>query len=115
MSTISRSFCGLCFGYFRKYRIKGLGHRIYIKRNNFVYKIGYSHTVYKILAFNLLTSPKRFKKQYYLAMRGIDYMNVMNAVLRIQSYRVPNCYCYNGIFIHDIVVEPKEGKKGFFL
>lgn len=95
--------------------MKGLGHRIYIKRNNFVYKIGYSHTVYKVLDLNLVNNQKRFKKEVYFALRGIDNINVTNALLTIQSYRIPNCYCFNGIFIHGISVEAKEGKKGFFL
>jgi ribosomal protein L6P/L9E len=115
ISVIARCFWGTCFGYFLKYRIKGLGHRIYIKQNNFVYKIGYSHTIYKMLDLNLLNYPKRFKKEYYFAIRGIENMNVINALLTIQSYRIPNCYCFNGIFIHGITVEAKEGKKGFFL
>jgi ribosomal protein L6P/L9E len=115
ISTISRRFRGMCFGYYIKYRIKGLGHRIYIRRNNFVYKIGYSHTVYKLLDLNLLTSPKRFKKEYYLAMRGLSITNVTDALNVIQSYRIPNCYCFNGIFIHGVSLDAKEGKKGFFL
>ena len=115
ISAISRCFWGTCFGYFLKYRMKGLGHRIYIKRNNFVYKIGYSHTVYKVLDLNLINNQKRFKKEVYFALRGIDNINVTNALLTIQSYRIPNCYCFNGIFIHGISIEAKEGKKGFFL
>jgi ribosomal protein L6P/L9E len=115
LSTISNCFWGTCFGFFSKYRIKGLGHRIYLKRNNFVYKIGYSHTVYKLLGLNLINSPKRFKKEYYFAIRGLDLVDVRNAVYSIQSYRIPNSYCLNGIFVHGIVMQEKEGKKGFML
>lgn len=103
------------FGFYSKYRIKGLGHRIYIKRNNFLFKIGYSHLVYKVLPLNIVNNPKRFKKEYYFAIRGIDNCSVYNAVYTIQSYRIPNCYCFNGIFVHGTQVDPKEGKKGFML
>ena len=95
--------------------MKGLGHRIYLKRNNFVYKIGYSHIVYKLLELNLLNSPKRYKKEYYFAVRGLDLVGVRNSVNKIQSYRIPNSYCFNGIFIQGLVVQVKEGKKGFML
>lgn len=114
-SLLSRCFIGTLFGFYLKYRIKGLGHRIYIKKNIFVYKIGYSHLVYKILSFDLHNPPKRFKKQYYFALCGTDSERVNNAVFTIQTYRIPNCYCYNGIWVHDVVVEGKEGKKGFML
>ena len=115
LSTLSNCLWGTCFGYFSKYRIKGLGHRIYIKRNNFVYKIGYSHTLYKLLDLNLVNSQKRFKKEYYFAVRGLDLVCVRNSVFLIQSYRIPNSYCHNGIFVQGIIINAKEGKKGFML
>jgi ribosomal protein L6P/L9E len=114
-AAMSTSFCGIYFGFYNKYRMKGLGHRIYLHRNNFVYKLGYSHLVYKLLSLDLINSPKRFKKEYYFAVRGISNIGVQNAVNAIQSYRIPNCYCFNGIFIHRVIVEAKESKKGFML
>ena len=112
---LSRSLWSTFFGFFSKYRIKGLGHRIYIKKNNFVFKIGYSHLVYKLLDYNLINSPKRFKKEYYFAVRGLDYINLRRSLFIIQSYRIPNCYCFNGIFVQGLDVDAKEGKKGFLL
>jgi ribosomal protein L6P/L9E len=114
-SLFSSNAWGTVLGYYTKYRMKGLGHRIYQRVNTFIYKLGYSHTVYKILGFNLINSPKRFKKQYYVAVRGTDQQMVSDAARTIQSYRIPNCYCFNGIFIRGFYVEPKEGKKGFML
>lgn len=71
--------------------------------------------MYKLLGFNLLNSPKRFKKEYYFAIRGLDLISVRNSVYIIQSYRIPNSYCFNGIFVQGLVVQAKEGKKGFML
>lgn len=115
LSLLSTVLWGTCFGYFSKYRIKGLGHRIYLKNNSFLYKIGYSHLVYKLLDFDIINSPKRFKKEFYFALRGLNLVNLRRSLFIIQSYRIPNCYCFNGIFIHGIIVEKKEGKKGFML
>ncbi len=112
---LASSLWGVYFGLYNKYRMKGLGHRIYIFRNNFVYKLGYSHPVYKTLPFNIINSPKRFKKEYYFAVRGINNSIVQDAVNVTQSYRIPNCYRLNGIFPHNVIVEAKESKKGFML
>ena len=71
--------------------------------------------VYKLLDYNLINSPKRFKKEYYFAVRGLDYINLRRSLFIIQSYRIPNCYCFNGIFVQGLDVDAKEGKKGFLL
>lgn len=115
ISLLSHSLWSIYFGFFSKYRIKGLGHRIYIKKNSFVFKIGYSHLLYKLLDYNLINSPKRFKKEYYFAIRGLDFVNLKRNIFLIQSFRIPNCYCYNGIFIQGLYIYPKEGKRGFLL
>jgi len=71
--------------------------------------------LYKVLDLNIINNPKRYKKEFYFAIRGLDKTNVRRSLSIIQSYRIPNCYCFNGIFIHGILVEEKEGKKGFML
>jgi hypothetical protein len=115
ISLLSRSFISVSFGFFSKYRIKGLGHRIYIHKNTFLYKIGYSHLLYRLLDYNLINMKKRFKKETYFAVRGLDYINLRRSIFIIQSYRIPNCYCFNGIFIHGLIVDAKESKRGFLL
>ena len=115
MSTFSDCLYGLRFGYLSKYRMKGLGHRIYRKRSTFLYKLGYSHSIYKSLDLDVIQSPKRHKKKPYIALRGINSTSSGNASYTIQTYRVPNCYCGNGFFVRDFVVDKKEGKKGFML
>jgi ribosomal protein S8/ribosomal protein L6P/L9E len=112
-SLPSRSLRSVSFGFFSKYRIKGLGHRIYLNRNNFLFKIGYSHSVYKLLDSNLSNMRKRFKKEVYFAIRGLDIVNSRRSLFIIQSHRIPNCYCFNGVSIHGLPVDAKEGKKGF--
>lgn len=114
-TLLSRSFSSVSFGFASKYRIKGLGHRIYIYKNNVLFKIGYSHLLYKVLDYNLINAKKRFKKERYFAIRGMDYMNLRRSQFIMQSYRVPNCYCFNGIFVHGLIVDPKESKRGFLL
>jgi hypothetical protein len=115
LNNISDCFFSTCFGFLVKYKMKGLGHRIFFRKNNFVFKLGYSHFIYKQLALDLKNSKKRFKKKPFFAIRGIDIVNLRNAIFAIQSLRLPNCYDKNGIFVRDIVVEWKQGKKGFML
>lgn len=95
--------------------MKGLGHRIYVRKGKFLYSLGYSHFLYKQLPLDVKHSPKRHKKKPFFALRGIDIVQLRNAMFTIQSYRLPNCYNKNGIFVRDIVVEFKECKKGFML
>lgn len=96
-SYIQDCFRSTCFGFFAKYRMKGLGHRIFVRKNNFLYKLGYSHFIYKLLALDLKHNKKRNKKKPFFAIRGINLVNVRNAMFTIQSYRLPNCYDKNGI------------------
>lgn len=85
------------FGFFAKYRMKGLGHRIFVRKNNFLFKLGYSHFIYKLLSLDLKHNKKRNKKKPFFAIRGMNVVNVRDAVYTIQSYRLPNCYDKNGI------------------
>lgn len=115
ISHIQDCIKSTCFGFFAKYRMKGLGHRIFIRKNSFLFKLGYSHFLYKLLALDLKHNKKRHKKKPFFAIRGINLVNVRNAMFTIQSYRLPNCYDKNGIWVRDIVVELKKSKKRFLL
>jgi ribosomal protein L6P/L9E len=96
-SYIQDCFRSTRFGFFAKYRMKGLGHRIFVRKNNFLFKLGYSHFIYKLLDLDLKHNKKRNKKKPFFAIRGMSLVNVRNAVFTIQSYRLPNCYDKNGI------------------
>jgi hypothetical protein len=77
--------------------MKGLGHRIFVRKNSFLFKLGYSHFIYKLLAFELKHNTKRHKKKPFFAVRGMNVVTVRNSMFMIQSYRLPNCYDKNGI------------------
>ena len=95
--------------------MKGLGHRIFFRNHNFLFKLGYSHFLYKLLALDLKHNRKRNKKKPFFAIRGMNVVNVRNSLFTIQSYRLPNCYDKNGIWVRDVIVELKKSKKRFLL
>lgn len=115
LSYIQDCLLSTCLGFFAKYRMKGLGHRIFVRKNSFLFKLGYSHFLYKLLALDLKHNKKRNKKKPFFAIRGTNLVNVRNAIFTIQSYRLPNCYDKNGIWVRDIIVELKKSKKRFLL
>jgi ribosomal protein L6P/L9E len=97
-------FRSTCFGFFAKYRMKGLGHRIFVRKSSFIFKLGYSHFIYKLLSLDLKHNKKRNKKKPFFAIRGMNLVNVRNSMFTIQSYRLPNCYYKNGILVLYIIV-----------
>jgi len=95
--------------------MKGLGHRIFVRKSNFLFKLGYSHFIYKSLPLDIKHNKKRNKKKPFFAVRGMNVVSVRNSLFTIQSYRLPNCYDKNGIWVRDIIVDLKKSKKRFLL
>jgi ribosomal protein L6P/L9E len=113
ISSLAYSLFSTFYGFLNKYRFRGLGHRIYIRKHKFVFSMGYSHLIYRLLDLDLSNRQKKTKKVTYFCMRGVDNINLRNSIFNLQSIRIPNCYCSNGIFIHGIHVIRKQGKKPF--
>lgn len=62
---IKSIFLLINFGYFNKFTLVGVGYRQFYSNNIIVYKLWYSHLIYKILPFDILTSKKGKKKKYF--------------------------------------------------
>lgn len=52
-------------GYFNKFKIVGVGYRQFSSDNIVIYKLRYSHLVYNILPFNILTFKKHKRRKFF--------------------------------------------------
>jgi len=115
LHCFATAFIGTRFGYPGKYKIKGLGHRLHYRSNQMIFKLGYSHVVYRLLDLDITSSPKRHKKKPYFAVRGINSTKLHNSLSILKNFRVPDVYCLNGISVRTELYVRKEGKKSFML
>jgi len=53
------------YGYFNKFKLIGVGYKQFYINNVVVYKLRYSHLIYKVLPFNLISFKKHKKKKFY--------------------------------------------------
>ena len=93
------------FGYFSKFKIIGVGYKQFYIDNIVIYKLRYSHLIYKILPFQLLSFKKTKKKKFYTVF-GINKNNVNSIVDMWTTYRISNVYTKKGFF--------KKNKKVYF-
>ena len=83
------------FGYVNKFKLVGVGYRQFYSNNIIVFKLWYSHLVYKILPLNILTFKKNKKKPFF-CLYSLDKNN-LNRVLHLWlSYRIRNTYTKKG-------------------
>ena len=92
-------------GYFNKFKIIGVGYRQFYSNNMVIYKLRYSHLIYNILPFDILTF-KKHKRRKYFTLFSLN-KNKLNKVMHIWlTYRIKNVYTKKGFF--------KKNKKVFF-
>lgn len=85
------------YGTIGKLKIIGLGYKLLFSNNLWVFKLGYSHLIYKNLSLRVYTKKKKKKKKYVAFGRILKY-KVDSFSNEIQGYRVPDPYSANGIF-----------------
>ena len=83
------------FGYVNKFKLIGVGYRQFYSNNIVVFKLWYSHLVFKVLPFDIITV-KKTKKKTFFRLYGLNKDNV-NRILHLWlSYRIRNPYTKKG-------------------
>lgn len=89
-------FILISLGYTNKFKLVGVGYRQFYENNIVVYKLRYSHLIYNVLDFSVLTT-KKLKKKKFFTIFSLN-KNKLNRLLNIWLlYRVPNVYTKKGI------------------
>jgi len=89
-------FILISLGYTNKFKLVGVGYRQFYENNIVVYKLRYSHLIYNVLDFAVLTT-KKLKKKKFFTVFSLN-KNKLNRLFNIWLlYRVPNVYTKKGI------------------
>ena len=97
-----------------KYKIVGLGHKVLYSKNNYLFKLGYSHMIYCLIPFNIRGKKKK-KKLLFNKLYSINSIKLNNFFYYIKHLRIPDIFSMNGIFNRIHYMEFKRGKKTFLL
>lgn len=108
-NILSRSLVSIYTGFRAKFKIVGRGYKLHKKNNSLVFKLGYSHLIFKILDFSLFLKKKE-KKKLFFTLISIHYQKMSNYVRNFKLYRIPNIYKRKGIFNNTKKVLFKFGK-----
>ena len=95
---VYKSSTMLKWGYRLKYKVIGLGWRCLYSEFNYIYKIGYSHFISFLIPLENKSRKKKFKKEKYLILKGVNLFKYLNLFLIIKNLRMPHIYSKNGIF-----------------
>lgn len=95
------------YGYTNTFKIVGVGYRQFYSNNIVIYKLRYSHLIYKVLPLDILTFKKKKKKTYF-TLFSLN-KNKLNNILHIWlSYRIANVYTKKGFFKKNHTINFKE-------
>jgi hypothetical protein len=83
-------------GFRAKFKIHGRGYKLHKKNNNLIFKLGYSHLIFKTLDFSILLKKKEKRKIFYTLI-SLNHQLLTNTVSTFRSFRVPNIYTKKGI------------------
>jgi ribosomal protein L6P/L9E len=96
-------------GFRGKFKIVGRGYKLHKKNNNLVFKLGYSHLIFKTLDLSVFLKKKE-KKKLFFTLISLNYYLITNYINNFRSYRIPNIYKRKGIFNNTKKVLFKFGK-----
>jgi ribosomal protein L6P/L9E len=114
INNISNLTNNLTVGYSIKFKVVGLGHKLLYSKNNYLFKLGYSHMIYCFIPL-VFSSKKKLKKKLFNKINSIEAITVNNFFFYIKHLRVPDIFSMNGIFDRAFYIEFKKGKKSFLL
>ncbi|MDF2698971.1 MAG: rplF [Haloplasmataceae bacterium] len=106
---ISLFFVSILVGFRGKFKIVGRGYKLHKKNNNLVFKLGYSHLIFKNLDLSLFLKKKEKKKLFYTIISLNNYL-ITNYINLFRTFRIPNVYKKKGIFNNTKKVLFKFGK-----
>jgi ribosomal protein L6P/L9E len=96
-------------GFRAKFKIHGRGYKLHKKNNNLIFKLGYSHLIFKTLDLGVYLKRKDKKKMFYTLISS-NYYLLTNTINKFRSYRIPNIYSRKGILNNTKKILFKIGK-----
>ncbi len=96
-------------GYRAKFKIHGRGYKLHKRSNNLIFKLGYSHLIFKTLDLAIFLKKKEKKKIFYTLI-STNYYLLTNTVNQFRNYRIPNIYSRKGILNNTKKILFKIGK-----
>jgi ribosomal protein L6P/L9E len=97
-------------GFRAKFKIVGRGYKLHKKNNNLIFKLGYSHLIFKTLDLVVFLKKKKKKKLFYTLISLNSYL-ISSYVNIFKSYRLPNIFKKKGIFNNTKKVNFKLNKE----
>lgn len=108
-SFISLFIVSVLNGFRGKFKIVGRGYKLHKKNNNLVFKLGYSHLIFKTLDLSIFLKKKE-KKKLFFTLISLNHYLISSYINSFRSYRIPNIYKRKGIFNNTKKVLFKFGK-----
>ena len=87
--------------------LKGIGFKTFIKNNNLILKLGFSHNIIIPIPDNI----KIINQSNKLIFNSIDYIFLNQFVYSIKNYKKPEPYKGKGLLLKNEKILKKEGKK----
>ena len=106
---LSLFLISIIIGFRGKFKIVGRGYKLHKKNNSLIFKLGFSHLIFKTLDFSLFLKKKEKKKLFFTIISLNSYL-ISNYINIFRSYRLPNIYKKKGIFNNTKKVNFKFGK-----
>jgi ribosomal protein L6P/L9E len=113
-SNISYLISNSLYGCAARFRLIGRGYKAFPLINTYMYKLGYSHSIYYTMPLQIRIK-KKTKKMAFHQFIGLWSHKTNLYLSEIKSFRLPDVYCAKGIFERGQFFEKKEGKKAFTL
>lgn len=105
----SMYFISIFTGFRGKFKINGRGYKLYKKNNNLVFKLGYSHLIFKTLDLCMFLKKKEKKKIFYTLI-SLYYNKLHHIINNFVRYKLPDIYSKRGIFNNTTKISFKIGK-----
>lgn len=99
-SFLNRLFKTINIGSVNKFSLTGVGYRKFYSDNIVVYKLRYSHLIYKILPLNVLDF-KKHKRRKFFSLFSLNQDLLNKVTYRWLSYRITNIYTKKGFLKKD--------------
>jgi hypothetical protein len=110
---VINSLIDTVYGNTVKFKVIGLGSKLFYCDNLFLFKLGYSHLIFFFFFF--FNSRKKLKKKKYFKIFSFSKIRLYSFFYDIQFLRYPHIYSKNGIFNREDLFFFKKGKKSFLL
>ena len=112
-ATIKRLLWGAGLGFKKYLRVRGVGYKFALQKNELQVNVGFTHTIKKVLPEEfILKFSRKFKM---LRFRSKSLSSLTSVLSDIRSKKKPDVYKGKGIRYRKEILNKKEGKKENFL